>query len=116
MKIASTQLMRISLLLMVFHFLVPMSVADATSETTNSKETVYQVQRNPIASPFLLKEKEEKKFETNAFENAHVPLLDLTKHGLNLQAQHSTRLFYLHTEELFSGHPSLFTLLQTFII
>jgi hypothetical protein len=93
-----------------------MSLAVTTAETTNSKETVYQVQLNPIATPFLLKEKDEKKLDSNALENAHVPLLDLTIHELNLQARHSTSIFYFDAEKLFSGHPPLFTLLRTFII
>lgn len=113
---AFRQVMRISFLLMVFHFLTPQSFASGVPEFGSSKETVYQVQLNAIATPVLLKEKDEKKFEANAFENANIPLLDLTAHGLNLQARHSTRIFYFHSEALFSSGPPLFTVLQTFLI
>ena len=113
---ASRQVMRISLLLMVFHFLVPQSFGDGIPEFSSSKETVYQVQLNAIATPVLLKEKDEKRFEANGFENAHVPLLDLTAHGLNLQARHASRIFYFHTEAVLSSYPPLYTLLRTFII
>ena len=112
---ASRQVMRISLLLMVFHFLAP-QFTDDIPEFSTSKETVYQVQLNAIATPVLLKEKDEKKFEASAFENAHIQLLDFTTHGMNLRARHASRIFYFHTEALFSGCPPLFALLRTFII
>lgn len=116
MKIASQQLMRISFLLMVFHFLAPQPFANGVPEFGSSKETVYQVQLHAIATPVLLKEKDEKKVEGNAFEHANIPLLDLTAHGLNLQARHSTKIFYFHSEIFFNSGPPLFTVLQTFVI
>ena len=116
MKMASRLVMRISLLLMVFHFLAPQTFSDTIPEFNTSEETVHQAQTNAIATPVLLKENDEKKFEANAIENAHVALLDLTAHGLNLQARHATEIFYFHSETLFSARPPLFTILRTFII
>lgn len=108
--------MRISLLLMIFHFLAPQSFSDSIAEFTTSEETVYQDQTNAIATPVLLKENDEKKFEANAIKNTQIPLLDLTAHGLNLKARHAIKIFYFHSETLFSARPPLFTFLRTFII
>jgi len=116
MKITSRRVIRISLLLMVFHFIAPLSFVNAIPEITNLKETVYQVQLNDLATPVLFKEKDEKKSEANGFENAHITLLDLSIHKLNLKAQHSIRSFYFHTSISFSIHPPVFTLLRTFLI
>ena len=108
--------MRMALLLMLFHFFAPLSFTDVTPGVTDPKETVYQVQLNSIATPVLLKEKDEKKFDARTSDNAQVPLLDLSLHELNLQARHSTKSFYFHAEVLYSGHPQLITFLRTFLI
>lgn len=108
--------MRVALLLMLFHFFVPLSLTDVTPDITNSKETIYQVDHNSITSPVLFKEKDEKKLDANTSDNAQAALLNLTIHKLNLQARHAVKIFYFHTEVLFSGYPQLFTLLRTFLI
>lgn len=112
----SRQVMRTALLLMLFHFFAPLSLTNVTPDVTLSKETIYQVQHNSIATPVLLKEKDEKKFDTNTTYNAQIPLLDLAIHELNLRARHSTKIFYFHAEVLYSGHPQVFTFLHSFLI
>ncbi len=115
MKMASRYVMRIFVLVMIFHFFAPLML-DAAPEINNSKETVYQVQLNALATPLLLKEKDEKELVANKSETAHIALLDLSIHKVNLKAQHSIRFFYLHTDLLFSSHPPVFTMLRTFLI
>jgi hypothetical protein len=105
-----------ALLLMLFHFFAPLSLTDVTTPVTDSNETVYQVQLNSIATPVLLKEKDEKNFDASTSDNTQVPLLDLFLHELNLQARHAIKIFYFHTEVLYSGHPRLITFLRTFLI
>jgi hypothetical protein len=101
---------------MLFHFFAPLSFTEATPGVTDPKETVYQVQLNSIATPVLLKEKDEKNFDASTSDNAQVPLLDLSLHELHLKARHSTKIFYFHAEVLYSGHPQLITFLRKFLI
>lgn len=108
--------MRIALLLMLFHFYSPLSSIDACPDVTDSKERVDQIELNSIATPILLKEKDEKNSEVKASDKAQITLLDLRVHELNLQARHSIKSFYVHAEILYEGQPPLFTFLRAMLI
>ena len=108
--------MRIALLLIAFPLFSPFSLTQFVPDSTHSKETVYQIQHNALETPVLLKEKDEKKLDTNACANAHAALLDLTLHGINLQATHAIKIISKHAEILYIVQPGLFTFLRSFRI
>jgi len=112
----SKQIMRVALLLMLFQFFAPTFLPIVAQEVANGRETTIHVQHNSIPTPILLKEKDEKELEENSFTSSHIPLLDLTIHSLNLEASHSGKVNYFHSEILYNSHPQLFTFHCTFVI
>jgi hypothetical protein len=112
----SRQLMRIALLLILFPFFAPFSLPQVVPDLTHSKETVLQIKQSALETPVLLKEKDEKKLDANTCSNADVPLLDLTLHGINLQATHGIKIVYENAEVLYIVKPPLFTFLRSFLI
>jgi hypothetical protein len=112
----SRQIMMIVLLLMLLQFFTPFILPVVAHELANIKETAYQIQHNSVATPLLLNEKDERELDAKAIGNNQIPLLDLTIHSLNLQASHSGKTYYFHTEMLYRGSPPLFAVLQTFLI
>jgi hypothetical protein len=111
----SGQIMLIVLLLMLLQFFTPFILPVVAQEVANIKEAAYQIQHNSVATP-LLNEKEERELDAKATGNNQIPLLDLTIHSLNLQASHSGKTYYFHTEIMYRASPPLFEFLKTFLI
>jgi hypothetical protein len=116
MTMTSRQLMRIATLLILFPFFAPFSLSQLVPDSTRSKETVYQVQYNVLETPDLLKEKDEKKLNANPTANAQVRLLDLTLHGINLQATHAIKIVYKHAKISYIVQPPLFKFFRLLLI
>lgn len=111
-----TLIMRIALLLMLFQCFGPCFFSVVAQEAPNTNDTNYHVQHSSIVAPLLLKENDEKELDKTPFTSRQTPLLDLTVHGLNLEATHSGNSNYVSSDVFYDSHPALFTSYCTFLI
>lgn len=116
MNSISRQIVNLALVLILIQFFAPCFVPLAVYEISEANGQSIHTQHNSLVVPFLLKEKDEKEHEEFSTESNLSPLLDLTIHGFNLTASHTSKNIYCSDERWYDPQPTLFLRNSTFLI
>jgi|GEM_PF-1862044 hypothetical protein len=114
MIVASKQIVRIVLLVMLFQFVGPSFLPITTQREAVSKETTIGIQHTSIVVPVLLKDKDETENTETTSHPVLALLIDLSSHVINLSAAHDNK-HSIHEKQGIT-HPPRFRVFCTLLI
>jgi hypothetical protein len=108
--------MVIALMMVLFQFFGPAFLPQVAQEGRQANTSYYNIQHSSLIAPLLLKEKDERELEEVVSIPTLSALMDLTLHGFNLTATHTSKNTYFSDEQLYDPQPALFTRHCAFLI